>query len=691
MNKKQTIIESPVSNNESQSSSAYPSNGSSLGKYTDLKLIGEGGQAAVFSAKDSTLGDRVVALKVSRKSLTGNSEDIERFRREINLQAKLDIPRCVKIYDCGEDQGWLFFSMELVDGKTLGEIFINDISIPERITIIQRIAEILSELHKQKLTHRDIKLQNIMIDSRNEVRLLDFGLTKTTSSYPKDMFQTQEGIFSGTPASTAPEFTGGDNKLSYSAEKGDIFALGILAYELLSGKYPFEIDGLEVEEALEVIRTEEPLSLSKVVPALPKIIYSSVMKTLSKKPSERPSAAEFAENMQKGLNEIRKSPLIKKLLAVCAGILIASVIIIVMMRESETSVSGKADKTTTFFSKATSTPLFTELFQMGINLAKIQPGEFNMGSDNGDSDEKPIHLVTLKDKFWISKTEITEEQYNRIMNPDSQSKSDSLHSGKVACAIPAQIAKKNLRSENASYSKTADSRVFDKHHENYNDERASVIRKTHEGQKTDRPSLSPIALEQHKLRTPITDISWNEAEKFCRILTKMMANKLPKGYIFRLPTEAEWEYCCRAGGTTEFSCGNMEDELASFAVFGIAEDRATTPDEARSTKSKYKRGFASCVVLTPPSPVATKTANAFGLYDMHGNVWEWCMDSKRKYTQSSLVNPVGNLSAPTRIARGGCYESSASACRSANRIEHQKSYKNRNLGFRIVLGKVIIK
>jgi formylglycine-generating enzyme required for sulfatase activity len=164
---------------------------------------------------------------------------------------------------------------------------------------------------------------------------------------------------------------------------------------------------------------------------------------------------------------------------------------------------------------------------------------------------------------------------------------------------------------------------------------------------------------------PVDRVNWFEAMEYCARLTKLQegARLLPKGYAFRLPTEAEWEYCCRAGSTTRYCFGEdlSDSDLSSFAWFTRNSD------------------FMS-------HPVGTKKPNAWGLYDMHGNVWEWCLNRwDGPLPGGSITNTPKAEEGGLRVARGGSWLYEAKACRSANRDDYGASNRCSDVGFRVVL------
>ncbi len=156
---------------------------------------------------------------------------------------------------------------------------------------------------------------------------------------------------------------------------------------------------------------------------------------------------------------------------------------------------------------------------------------------------------------------------------------------------------------------------------------------------------------------PVEQVSWNDAMEFCRKLTERerAAGRLPEGYAYTLPTEAEWEYACRAGTTGDYA-GNLD----AMGWYG-ANSGSTT------------------------HPVGTKQANAWGLHDMHGNVWEWCADWYGNYPGGSVTDPTGPPSGSYRVLRGGCWFSAAVDCRSAGRSENGPGLRSLIIGFRLAL------
>jgi formylglycine-generating enzyme required for sulfatase activity len=224
---------------------------------------------------------------------------------------------------------------------------------------------------------------------------------------------------------------------------------------------------------------------------------------------------------------------------------------------------------------------------IGMKLRLIPAGEFMMGSpatESGRSDNETQHRVTLTKPFYLGVTEVTQEQYQKVMvtNPS----------------------------------------------------------------KVKGP------------QNPVERVNWAEAVEFCGKLSAMPAEKTA-GHVYRLPTEAEWEYACRSGTATAYGFGDDASRLGDYGWFEGNSDSRT-------------------------HPVGEKKPNAWGLYDMHGNVWEWCQDRYGDYPSGSATDPTGATSDLYRVYRGGGWGNRARSCRSAYRSGNAPEDRDFLLGFRVL-------
>jgi formylglycine-generating enzyme required for sulfatase activity len=245
---------------------------------------------------------------------------------------------------------------------------------------------------------------------------------------------------------------------------------------------------------------------------------------------------------------------------------------------------------------------------IGMRLVWIPPGEFDMGTNDARSFERPVHRVRISKGFWMGQTEVTQGQYKAIMGADPWSGEHAVQ------------------------------------------------------QSDDNPAVY---------------VSWEDALEFCKKLSQR------DGMTYRLPTEAEWEYACRAGTKTAYSFGDSVSSLGDYAWF----------DGNTIVSQNFVQDYAHYFAHNFAHPVGQKKPNGFGLYDMHGNVWEWCADwdDKDYYSKSPGVDPTGPTSGDGHVLRGGSYTSGSSdikgslvALQSAFRWWGTPVSRNSNIGFRVI-------
>ena len=268
-------------------------------RYEIVKTIGEGGMANVYLAKDTILS-RNVAVKVLRGDLSSDDKFIRRFQREALSVSNLSHPNIVEVYDVGEEDGQYYIVMEYIEGKTLKQL-INKrgaLTIPEVIDIMSQLTDGLAHAHEAYIIHRDIKPQNIMILDNGEVKITDFGIAVAMNATQL----TQTNSVMGTVHYLPPEQANGKS----ATVKSDIYSLGILMYELLTGSVPFKGDNA-VEIALKHMKEKLP-SVRKQNPLIPQSIENILLKACAKNPRNRyDSVKQMHEDLQHAMeNENEK-------------------------------------------------------------------------------------------------------------------------------------------------------------------------------------------------------------------------------------------------------------------------------------------------------------------------------------------------------------------------------------------------
>ncbi|HEV3026351.1 MAG TPA: serine/threonine-protein kinase, partial [Planctomycetota bacterium] len=262
-----------------------PGAGRRLGRYELLDVVGEGGMGIVFRAKDPELG-RDVALKVLKPPLSFSSQQMERFRREQRTAAKLTHPGIVAIYDLGRENDVLYYTMELVRGTALSA----SLGLPAAVGVLAKVARAVQFAHDHGVIHRDLKPANIMVDSRGEPRVLDFGLSRDVD-VPSEL--TRTGSPFGTLDYMSPEQAEG--RVDAVGVATDIYALGAILYQLLAGRPPFT--GSSAREIVSRILSKDPEP-----PPGPAELSSIALQALEKEPTRRYlSAGAFAEDLDRYL------------------------------------------------------------------------------------------------------------------------------------------------------------------------------------------------------------------------------------------------------------------------------------------------------------------------------------------------------------------------------------------------------
>jgi serine/threonine-protein kinase len=266
------------------------------GRYEIRDEIGRGSMGVVYRAHDPHI-DRIIALKVLRHDRIVSEEFVQRFLKEAKAIGRLSHPSIVTVYDVGQDQGNLYIAMEFLEGISLDKIIEKKrLNIEEIIDLGVQVAEALNYAHQQGVIHRDIKPANIVLTPDSRVRITDFGIARIED--PESTRQTQAGDILGTPSYMSPEQVQGQEVDGRS----DLYSLGVILYELLTGKRPFVGDTMTA--TFLAITRDIPAVPSKIDPSVPQPLSDILMKCLRRQPGERfQTGSEIIESLKDFLQE----------------------------------------------------------------------------------------------------------------------------------------------------------------------------------------------------------------------------------------------------------------------------------------------------------------------------------------------------------------------------------------------------
>ncbi|MDX1969270.1 MAG: SUMF1/EgtB/PvdO family nonheme iron enzyme [Planctomycetaceae bacterium] len=685
-----------------------------LGGYRVLRVLGRGGMGVVFEAEDPQLHRRV-ALKVVTPAIAKSAAAKARFLREARAAAAVEHDNIIAIYQVGEDRGLPFLAMPLLQGETLADRLKREQRLPsaEVARIGREIAAGLAAAHERGLIHRDIKPANLWLDGRSgRVKILDFGLARDTVALDEPSL-TQSGAIVGTPHFMAPEQAEG---LEIDA-RTDLFSLGSVLYCTATGELPFP--GNSPLRVLAALANRTPPRADSLVKDLPPDLGELIARLLQKDPADRPASAKdvaqelarFEERqasrriqsqfeqpttaLEPASTTTLATPAKSRTGFLAAGLALALVaaglawpffprtprvespdagpsppIVGASTASTESTSSLEVAATPVMSAPSASLPsaptvppppdgapppavapfdaaaarahqeawakhLGTTVEttnSQGARLLLIPPGEFLMGSSDEQiavvmqvaeqvgadqtaksripRAERPQHGVTISQPFWLGATEVTIGEFKQFAAATGF-KTDAEKALQTAGGAQANAAAPIRTYLNPGYSVTDD--------------------------------------------FPVATVTWHDAVAYCEWLSQQEEVK------YRLPTEAEWEFACRAGTATLYYFGDDHSVLDRHAWFESNNGRIA-------------------------HPVATKLPNPFGLYDMYGNVSEWCQDlwQENAYGTTSLIDPTGPTSGIDRVTRGGgMTNASVTRCRSAFRAFDTPAYRPNHNGFRI--------
>ncbi|OHB64074.1 MAG: hypothetical protein A2Y77_12370 [Planctomycetes bacterium RBG_13_62_9] len=591
------------------------------GRYRIVRQLGSGGMGTVYLAEDMELDGMLVAIKVLPAILANNKRAVDNLRREAKTALKLTHPNIVRLQTFQSDEAIKYLVMEYVDGGSLEDRISSQgpMSVEAAMKIFSQVAAGLDLAHSQGVLHRDIKPANIMLTKDGTAKLADFGIARELKD---SMTRVTGKETSGTLLYMAPEqLRGGEPD-----RRSDIYSLAATIYECLSGHPPFYRGSVEYQ-----IVHETAAPLPNLTPGQNAALCRALSKDLAQRPASAPAllaelargvpAAPFqpAANLGAGTpprtdaDRLRVVPVgapgaaspspwkIAVLVSVCVVGLVGILVIgggVAFLRMPPTP------------NPTPPTPVPTPVPPIDNNVV-VNPIYVPVDNDS-PLPERIVDSIGIE-LVWIPPGRFL------MGSPENEQGRDGDESPLHAVTLTEGFYMGVYEVTQAQWMAVMGS--------------------------------NPSEFQGDDL--PVENVTWEDATEFCRRRSGR------EGLEYRLPTEAEWEYACRAGSTASYSFGDGNSVLDEYG-WHSGNSGGTT------------------------HPIGEKMPNLFGLYDMHGNVWEWCQDVYSKYPSAGVVNPRGPAWGDERINRGGGWSAVAAYCRSATRDRDLPTDRYNVLGLRVV-------
>ncbi len=632
-----------------------------LNRYKLERILGRGGMGVVWLARDEEL-ERDVALKFLPEIVALDPEAVADLKRETRRNLDLTHPHIVRIHDFESDKRTAAIAMEYVDGSSLaalklgrpGRVF----TVGELRPWIEHLLEALHYAHtKAKVVHRDLKPANLMITSAGDLKITDFGIAHSITDSVSRV--SKQAGSSGTPVYMSPQQMMGEK----AAVTDEIYAIGATLYELLTGKPPFysgnvfmQVQNKEAPPIAER-RAELGVSAEPVPPEWEKAILACLAKNAAERPQnvrkleERLGIGKYA-NMRPAPVAAHGTDRIRSPVAVPPPR--------VLPAPPRFESKPKRSFSTELIYAAIAVMLLCLLI-LGWNMLVDAP-ERARAAERNRRDEAAAHVERVKaqsaEKPRAGPSVEMRAQDKKDIAPVAAKALPQFGQRWVIPDLGLEmipIAPGTFAMGSASSEERSEQPVTQVTLTN-----AFWLGKTEVTQAQWQAVMGDNPSHFIGDDLPIEMVSWDNAMEFCRKLTERerSAGRLLEGYAYTLPTEAQWEYACRAGSMTDYT-GGM-DTMGWYAL---------------NSGNRIR-------------PVAQKQANQWDLQDMHGNVWEWCLDWHGAYPGGSVKDPMGASSGTNRVKRGGSYNDSVDRCSSVTRSLDNPHFRGLGRGFRLALAPI---
>jgi formylglycine-generating enzyme required for sulfatase activity/serine/threonine protein kinase len=681
--------------------SGFPLSDQILRDYKIIRLLGKGGMGEVYLAEQLRVGRRLVALKVLSRACSEDPEITKRFENEAASAGRINHRNVVMIYESRvTEDGQIYVVMEYVDGNSLRHEIAERGALPvdEIVEIAKQICAGLTAPHRLAIVHRDIKPDNIMLSRDEEgtliAKVLDFGIARLLEPGAEGA-QTKTGVIMGTPFYMSPEQALG-NTGDKIDPRSDIYSLGMVIYQMLTGRVAFESDSWMRVMYKHI--NERPVPPSQLRPQLSlfKELEQVVLKALEKDRDDRQqSVTELATQLEAAYNRAKAAmpewsvteaygptalsdgapfAVTGSPLALGATIRDASP----PPAEVEPAAAAPLPVPSSIWTRRNAVAalvVFTVLVAAALVLFVVMPGAEKPVRSETTSSAPPIRpspmpaietfeydVLTVSPTGQLGETRRREAPYfeEDIGDPLTIAMVE-IPGGSYLMGAPPQTQTDRHPNERPQHKVTLP--MFYMSQTEVTQSQWIAVSKLPKVKR--ELQLNPSDFKGDE-KIPVQNVSWWEAVEFCERLSKAT------GRTYRLPTEAEWEYACRAGTTTPFYFGD------------------TLTAEIVNYDANYPFGAGpKGVTRKQPVPAGSTAApNAFGLNNMHGNLSEWCLDSWHDNyigapTDGSNWEDGANYS--LRVFRGGSWYDGGDNCRSAFRNSYAPDVRLGFIGLRIVM------
>lgn len=622
--------------------------GARLGPYLIREQLGEGGMATVFLAEDAEL-ERTVAIKIMRSDLQARPGFAQRFIREARAAAKISHPHVVTIFGAGREMGLLYMAFEYLQGGDLQSRIDQQGAqdVDQTLSWLIQCTQGLIALHRAGVVHRDIKPRNIFLSLEGDAKLGDLGLVKGMV----DDGLTMTGDLMGTPAYMSPEQARGEtNTIDI---RSDIYGLAATGYALLVGGPP--VTGESGLAILQTIASDAPIpDIRSKRREIPQALALVLMRALAKDVRGR---HQTPEALLADLEAVRSGQP-TGLDSLAQGTTPALATTRISSRSAPTQ-TGNSTRRNRLLAAGI---IAIVLLILGLMLLPDDeaPGDPQSPSApaQSDTDVPDMPLSAPADGSW------------------SLTRSDDRFGPVLAIVGPAEQRFRRIPADTFTIGSpgTETNRGDDEVRRQVAFSQRVWIADTEATRALwqaamDTPGPQTTEDSRFRDRLPVTGLDWEQARALAGQLDALLGPEVR----VRLPTEAEWEVACRAGSETPWHSGSAATSLAEVA--NIA-DRSSGLEWAAD---QVDDGWAEL------APVASFQPNAWGLYDCHGNAWEWCRDAYREELPSEQqVDPLVT-SGEGHVLRGGSWEEAPVQCRSANRRAASAGTNGRAFGVRLAL------